>query len=112
MESKVATQAIRPRPSTGNGALRVALEGELDLSSVAVLERAVDDAVASAKRSGTVELDLEGVSFMDSAGLRGLLSARQRADAAGRWLRVVAATPAVWRVLELTRTATLFGPDS
>src|SRR5437763_16961697 len=42
----------------GNGVVRVAVKGELDLSSVAVLEHAVDDALADADGGGTVELDL------------------------------------------------------
>jgi len=107
-EREVSTGALRLRAGSHNGVARLAVEGELDLSSVTVLERAVDDALVGAKDSGVVELDLGGVSFMDSTGLRGLLAARQRANAAGRELRVVAAAPAVRRVLELTHTATLF----
>jgi anti-anti-sigma factor len=111
IERQVSTGTLRLRVGAPDGLPRLAVEGELDLSSVSALEEAVADALGGAEDGGVVELDLGGVTFMDSTGLRGLLTARQRAEAAGRRLRVVAATPAVRRVLELTHTAELFELD-
>jgi anti-anti-sigma factor len=48
----------------------LAIEGELDVSTVPVLRKALEQAPG-----GTVPLvDLAGMSFVDSAGLQGLLS--------------------------------------
>jgi anti-anti-sigma factor len=105
-ERKSTTEAVRRR-GIGRDVACVTVAGELDMVSVGVLEHAVADALADPADTA-VELDLAGVSFMDSTGLRALLSARRRADAAGRRLRVVGAGPAVRRVLHLTRTAPLF----
>jgi anti-anti-sigma factor len=98
---------------TGNGtrAAQVTVDGELDMFTAPALEQAIADVLAGAGDAG-IELDMTGVSFMDSTGLRALLAARQRADSAGCRLRLVGAAPSVRRVLELTRTTSLFEPHS
>jgi anti-anti-sigma factor len=82
-------------------AVRVALEGELDLSSALLfdeeLRRIEDDAAAD-----TVELDLRDLKFMDSTGLRLILSAHQRARKAGRHLRIIPGGDAIRRIFRLT----------
>ncbi|MDQ6915878.1 MAG: STAS domain-containing protein [Actinomycetota bacterium] len=98
-------EGLRLRATAHNGTASLALEGELDMASAPTLESALADALASAD---AVELDLGGVRFMDSSGLRALLCARRDADAAGRRLRLVDVSPAVSRILEVTRTASLF----
>jgi anti-sigma B factor antagonist len=55
------------------GACRVALRGELDLGSAPQLERAL-----AAAGDGEVLLDLRGLTFMDSTGVRVLLEAAER----------------------------------
>jgi anti-sigma B factor antagonist len=92
------------RGEARNGTAALAVAGELDLATVPALK----DALAQLEGTPALELDLSGVSFMDSSGLRALLTARRDAQAAGRRLRLVAVPPAVSRVLELTRTAALF----
>jgi anti-anti-sigma factor len=62
-----------------DGGWRVALRGELDLGSVERLERALDEC------GGDVVLDLRGLTFMDSTGVRVLLEAAER----GAGLRIV-----------------------
>jgi anti-anti-sigma factor len=52
--------------------------------------------------SHDVTLDLSGVTFFDSNGLKVLLEARQQADAAAGRLTISALSPPVRRVLELT----------
>ena len=47
-------------------------------------------------------LDLSGVSFMDCAGLRTLLATRRRAELRGGRMRLIAASAAVRRIIELT----------
>ena len=82
-------------------AVRVALAGELDLSSALTfddeLRRIEEDAEAP-----TLVLDLGELKFMDSTGLRLIVSAHQRAVRAGRRLAIVHASNAVRRIFRLT----------
>lgn len=76
--------------------------GELD---VYVAHR-FRDALIELAEAGTVhlDLDLEGVTFLDSHGLSVLLHARKRLVRQGGSVRVVALSPQVERVLETTGT--------
>ncbi len=84
----------------------VRLIGELD---VAVAPEATQ-AIARAEREGpaVLELDLSTLAFMDSTGLRLMLSTRQRALEAGRRLLLRRGSYAVQRVFEVTALAPLF----
>jgi anti-sigma B factor antagonist len=64
-----------------NGELVVRVHGELDIATVGALERAV---LRPREPGEQVILDLEGLRFMDSTGLRVLLRARTEAKT-GRW---------------------------
>jgi anti-sigma B factor antagonist len=81
--------------------VRVALSGELDLSSALVfdeeLRRIEDDG-----KSQTVVLDLRKLKFLDSTGLRLIWSAHARAKRCGRRLRIVPGSDAVRRIFRLT----------
>lgn len=70
----------------GDGEVRVAARGELDLAGAGRLEEALQ-----AARAGRVPvvLDLSGLDFMDSTGVRLLLQAADTARAEGPPLRVV-----------------------
>jgi anti-sigma B factor antagonist len=82
-------------------AVRVSLAGELDLSSALTfdeeLRRIEDDA-----EEQTLVLDLADLKFMDSTGLRLIVSAHQRAVRAGRRLAIEHASNAIRRILRLT----------
>jgi anti-sigma B factor antagonist len=60
---------------------RLSLSGELDLASVSRVEQAVDAALAQGAR--TIVLDLSGMSFVDSSGLRLFVVLDQRANVEG-----------------------------
>lgn len=107
-ERELSTQSLSLHAAVRDGVARLTLEGELDMASAPVLESAVDGALESAQG---LELDLGGVSFMDSTGLRTLLAIRQRLGETGGELRLVAVPPPVRRVLDVTRTARLFELD-
>jgi anti-anti-sigma regulatory factor len=47
-------------------------------------------------------LDVSGVSFMDCAGLRVLLTTRRNAELRGGFMRLIAVSRAVRRIMELT----------
>jgi anti-sigma B factor antagonist len=88
------------------GTARLALAGELDMGTVAVLDAALSDLESSRPRA--VLVDLARLDFMDSTGLRALLSARRRASDAGSSLRLANPPPAVSRVLDITGARRMF----
>ena len=92
--------------STADGVATVALEGELDIATAPVL----DATLADVERNGTATLllDLAQVQFIDSTGLRSLLSAHQRAEAAGRTLRLANLPVDVERVFDVTGVRRIF----
>jgi anti-sigma B factor antagonist len=107
-ERDLDSQGLSLRAATRDGVARLTVEGELDMASSPILERAVEGALESAR---AVELELSGVSFMDSTGLRTLLAIRRRLEEADCELRLIAVPPPVLRVLDVTRTASLFRLD-
>jgi anti-anti-sigma factor len=76
-----AGDALSVHRTTDGRTTRIALEGEVDLST----SRAVLDAVEVALSSGTdaLQLDLGGVSFLDSSGLSTVVGAARKATARG-----------------------------
>jgi anti-sigma B factor antagonist len=79
---------------------RVAPSGELDIATVASLERVLAEVEAS--DAGTIVLDLTGLRFIDSTGLRLVIELNDRCGGAAGRLRVVAdGAPAVERLLDI-----------
>lgn len=73
------------------------LTGELDLATAPDVLAAVE--AATGDGTTRLVLDMSGVSFIDSTGVRTLLEANR---VAGNDLSLLAPSPAVTRVLELT----------
>ena len=82
-------------------AIRVALTGELDISSAGRVESELAEAEAAAP--AVIMLDLRGLEFMDSTGLRTVVSADARAREQGRRLVIVRGPDAVQRIFRITR---------
>jgi len=84
-----------------DGRAQVALRGELDISSAPVLE----EALGRVEEAGPAVLviDLRGLAFMDSTGLRTVVSADQRARDQGRRLAIVRGPEPVDRIFSVTR---------
>jgi anti-sigma B factor antagonist len=80
----------------------IAATGELDLSGAAALEAEIESLTAD-PGIGTVVLDLSGLEFMDSSGLRTIVLADMRAREAGRRFALVRGPETVHRVYEITR---------
>jgi anti-anti-sigma factor len=78
----------------------IALTGELDIATVEGVERALLDAESS--DAATIVLDLSGLTFMDSTGVRLVLGATARARADSNRLSLVRGSPPVQRVFELS----------
>jgi stage II sporulation protein AA (anti-sigma F factor antagonist) len=81
---------------------RVTLSGELDLDGAGALAGELGD--LAGKGATSVVVDVAGLTFIDSSGLRALLSAREQLDGAGATLKLLNLSPAVERVLEMTGT--------
>jgi anti-anti-sigma factor len=78
----------------------VALEGELDIASAPALQGAIESAeLAEAK---IVVLDLQGLTFLDSTGLRVILGARELCWRRGQEFAVTQGSPQVQRLLSVT----------
>jgi anti-anti-sigma factor len=91
-------------------ALVVSAFGELDLLNAKTLEAELRRAIAG--DASRVILDLGGVSFIDSAGLRVVLfMARQSLGNGGR-LRLLRGSAPVERVIEGSRVRDMLPPDS
>jgi len=76
----------------------VRVDGELDLGTAPKLADELELPTTSGKR---VVLDLSGCEFIDSSGLRTLLSARSAAADGGGSLALVVSDPNLLRVFEV-----------
>jgi len=103
--AKPPTHFIQPDSSVavssiGDGVLRLALHGEFDHAQSLQVSEALD--LGDRNGDVDVELDMSGVTFMDSTGIRLLILTRSAVHAAGHRLTITASSPTVYRVLELT----------
>jgi anti-sigma B factor antagonist len=80
----------------------IAPTGELDLSGAAILQAELDRLADDGDVSGVV-LDLRGLAFMDSSGLRLVVLADMQARDVGRRFAIVRGDETVHRVFEITR---------
>ena len=85
----------------------VRVAGEVDMDSHVELEEAILGALRSG--AGPLVVDLAGVTFMDSSGVRALLHGRDAALQGGTTLTVRDPQPIVAAVLRLTNVAELLG---
>jgi anti-anti-sigma factor len=84
---------------------RVVLElaGELDLASSPIFEQALEDPALAA--APLVVLDLDGLKFVDSTGLRVILLANESARGRGQEFAITPGSPQVQRLLNITSVA-------
>jgi anti-anti-sigma factor len=81
--------------------VRVAVSGELDLSSALVFEEELRR-IENQTGPSLLVLDLRSLKFMDSTGLRLILAAHARAIKHGRKVAIVEGGEAVRRIFRLT----------
>lgn len=81
--------------------VHLALRGELDLSTVDKLQSELRRLEAASPP--LLVLDLSKLTFLDSTGLRCVLTADERARESGRRLVIVRGPEPVQRVFEITR---------
>jgi anti-anti-sigma factor len=80
----------------------VVLKGDLDLATAPILEKTIDGIEAAADHPELLIFDLRNLEFMDSTGLRIILSADTAARKNGRRFQLVEGPEAVHRVFRLT----------
>jgi anti-anti-sigma factor len=83
----------------------LSVAGEIDMGSAPALRERVDALDVSA---GTLVLDPAGVGFVDSSGLGALLGIKKQQDRAGGQLIVANASPAVSRIIDITKMNQVF----
>ena len=84
-----------------DGLVHVALVGELDLSTVAKVQEELRRVEAASP--ATLVVDLSKLTFLDSTGLRCIVTADERARAEGRRIVIVRGPDPVQRVFAITR---------
>jgi len=85
---------------TEQGDLQVAAEGEFDVAMSLQLTDALDiDPYVNGDTD--VELDLSGVTYMDSTGIRLLILTRSKVHAGGHALKITGISQFAYRVLEI-----------
>ena len=92
---------LRLSTSVTGGTAVIELAGELDLAGANALEQELATPAAAAARA--VVLDLRGVEFMDSSGLRVIAVTLQRSQERGRRFALVPGAAQVMRVFDITR---------
>ena len=83
----------------------VIVSGDLDVANAAALHRRLSE------EDCPLMLDLAAVTFIDGAAIRVLLAHRERCTARGQDFRIVAASKAVTRALDLAGLAPIFGVE-
>jgi anti-anti-sigma factor len=99
-------EAFTVRTEQHGDAAVVVPTGELDLATAPALEEAL--ALAFDGGSGRVVLDLRELEFIDSSGLRTLLTARRQADTARAQFSLVAGHRGLERTLEIAGVHKVF----
>src|SRR5918999_4101437 len=94
-------EILEVRTEDRNGLVHVALMGELDLSTVAKVQDELRRVEADSP--ATMVVDLSKLTFLDSTGLRCIVTADERAREAGRRIVIVRGPDPVQRVFSITR---------
>ncbi len=103
------SSGVRIEEAAADGRHRLHLRGELDLASVASV-RARVRTVCATPGVRAVVLDLEGIRFIDSTGLRTLLEARELCVERGCAFLLEHVPPRVQRVFEIAGVGELSVP--
>ncbi|GAB3192605.1 STAS domain-containing protein [Hydrogenophaga aquatica] len=97
---------IQERAGIGSAAL--AIEGDFTILRAVELKQQIEQAVAQASQPGA-DIDLSGVTEIDSAGLQLMVMAKREAVRQGKQLRFVRHSEAVVDLIELCDLAGQLG---
>jgi anti-sigma B factor antagonist len=96
----VASEHLSIQTSVEGLQALVRLSGELDIDGAPEVSTRLSELAAQAL--DTVVVDVAGLTFLDSSGLRAILSARNELQSAGATLVLEGVTGTVERVLDAT----------
>jgi len=94
------TTAFTYRIDREDDRVTIHLAGEVDLAAAPRVEAAIAEALAG--DTADIIIDLDGVTFLDSTGLRVLVAAQANCAGEGRSLTLVNPSVSVSRILEIT----------
>ena len=89
------------------GVFRIAPAGRLDTFNVPAFEAALTEHLDTGR--SRLVVDMAGVTYVSSSGLRALLSARRRARVAGGDVLLCGMAPRVREIFEMVGFVSLFG---
>ena len=90
----------------GNGNQRVAIGGRLDTHTYGELDQALAPLLANASITSVV-LDLAGLDYISSAGIRSVFKARKALSARGGKVLVVNPQPQIQKVFDMVKAVPL-----
>jgi anti-sigma B factor antagonist len=85
---------------------RIVIDGEVTIYRAADLKLVVLEAL---RKTRVLEIDLSGVTELDTAGLQVLMLAKQSASAEQRELRLLQHSPAVMEIFQMLDLVAFFG---
>jgi len=85
------------------GRVILALDGELDMATAELLQQAIDG--ADLEGEAMIVLDLQQLQFIDSTGLRVILTALERCRGRGQGFAITPGSQQVQRLLSVTGVA-------
>ena len=89
-----------------NGTPVVSVMGEVDLVTAPALEETLVELAENGRDD--VVVDLNGCSFLSTAGLKALIAASRRLEESDRSLALVLSNPSVMRIFQITHYDQLF----
>lgn len=98
--SEALPSRVDIRDADNAGRHHLTIVGELDMASAGELEAAVDE--LRSPTTTAITLDLSGVVFIDSTGLRAVLAGHKLCTQEGYAFNLIPGPPAVQRLFELT----------
>jgi anti-anti-sigma factor len=93
-------QRLEVQDIVSGGRHRLRLVGELDIASAPALEATIEGICTASVRA--ITLDLRDLTFIDSSGLRAIISASKQCEKRASEFRLIPGQPQVQRLFELT----------
>ncbi len=103
----MASSKLEIQLDAQSDSLKVVLSGELDADNCSELGLQVE-----VQPGSDVAVDMAQLRFVDSSGISEILQLRERAVSGGGSLAVIAASPQVRKVIEITGLTELLGLTS
>jgi len=98
-EHRSNTYGIRVTHADERGEIVVRLDGELELANAALVRGELERALATGRER--IVVDLRGLGFLDSTGIRALVDAHDRCKSSARSLTLLLEPGAVHRTLSV-----------